>query len=180
MNKNTILVIILVVLTSLIARELFPKNRDVVVPGPPSRPDTIFVQDTVIATDTLFSTRTVFSTDTVNLVQTVLIADTVRIPVGSILPVRKYVEAVEVGETLGDSTWVTGTSFASDSSGMRFVPFAQSIWTAGPFRSLRTEGDSIRIDFGEFAKDNSCGFFCRAKLVILGAATGFVIGELKP
>ncbi len=173
--KTWLSVAVAMILSGLLVRTCFPREVETVVQGPPARPETTFVAETTLITDTFFQTRTVFSTDTFNLVQTVVIADTQRIACGIDLPVRKYITEVDVGEVLGDSTWIVGTSFSSDTAGLRFVPYAQSLWTAGPLLGLRAEGDSVRVDFGRYPELKECSFWDRAQSFLIGTGTGIIV-----
>jgi hypothetical protein len=170
---KAITVVAIAVVAAILVRQLWPKEVEVIVPGPPVRPDTVYVDS--IRVDTLVETRTVFSTDTVNLVQTVVLADTVRIACGVTIPGRTYVSQVEVGEVLGDSTWIFGEKFSADSAGMNFQPYAQSVWTAGLLRGILAEGDSVRVDFDDFPRPKECSFFDKAEFFLMGTGTGILI-----
>lgn len=173
-TKGWIIVAAAVVLAVIGTRQLWPKevtDREIV--RLPSSTDTVTVRDTVIEQDTVFDRLidTVQTTDTLVLADTIRVTDTVK--VASLAP-RWYVDTASFGQSLQDSTYISSTWIAADSSGIyRRDAFERQIATPGPVQSITADSQGVSVDYGEWSEvPDTCGFFCRGQLIVGGAAGG--------
>lgn len=178
MKQTAIIGLVLLVLGGVLARALFPKTVREVVP-----PRIVTQWDTVQKLDTAWITREVQKTkwDTVYL-ERVISAKPETVVVSRMTPVSGMRYLI-VGEKVGDSTTALGFTVKAnpaDSTTILLDLWQTRWWTAGPLRSISVDTFPPRIAFYDPPKESSkCGFFCKAKLALVGGGIGYGVCTLS-
>ena len=167
--KQALGIVALLIAAAFLGHWLFPRQ----VPGVPPPPRIITVWDTVATIDTAWITRvrTIIKHDTTNLIErvTVTVPETV-----AVCPAIAGITALDVGEHVGDSTLVGGFQITPLASGIALSRWQAQVWTAGPLRSVLL--DTLPPHFAFYPapqEPRTCGFFCQATRVGVGALIGF-------
>lgn len=156
-------------LAGLLTRECFPVKENVPVPVP----TIVTVHDTV-KTFVKIQGPKVVTTDTVQLVSHTVLHDTVQIPVNvpdtNMRPHLWPVLSAMIGEARGDSSRTLTFSLRSGKTE------EATVWTPGALKSIWADSGGVpRMDFYPPPKPYSVSIWTKAKWLVIGAGTFFVI-----
>lgn len=171
MKQTAIIGIVLLILGGFLARTLFPKTVERVLP-----PRIVTQYDTVERIDTRYLDRVIRETkwDTVYL-ERVVTAKPETVLVATMRPISGL-RYLLVGEKAGDSTTALGfTAQADPSDSTRILVnlWQTRWWTPGPLLSFSLDTLPPRVHFGEFpVPKKNCGFLCKTGLVLAGTGVG--------
>ncbi len=187
--KISKLYIILIILSLLagaaIARELFPREVDVVVRIP--EPVLVDISDStqanyeekVAALEAMNGRldriiRELANRPPVVTAETTFVDRPTEVPVTDTLPPRWRLVDLVAGQNVDESTMVSMERYSSDGESLVILPQLEQHVTIGPLLGAfpNDDGSGYRLEFGDWPRDRSCGFGCTLKHVALGAVVG--------
>lgn len=152
MGRLTSLIVV-AILAAFIGHLVWPGTKEIIVPGPPAKPDTVMVHDSTIRVDSIFVPKIVerVKHDTINKVVREFITDTIRVECAAFGP-ETYVTGYLAGSKLGDKTWITGEHVRGDSAGIIRQRFTEQLFTAGYLSALTTQYGTVQTAWTPFPK----------------------------